>query len=1124
MRFMEIYLGARLDYASERVLLQHIARIVAETAADAIVLANVNLGGRQIDFVLCLEKRTIVLEAKGYTRPVRGGRNGLWEVQWAASAWKATDNAYRQALDAKNALRDEMRAFAPSREPPYPSAAVVFVPAIPVDSELESGDFKVSIIGLQGLDDAIRRAPPNSWHLDQWRAFAQSHRLPRVGTIETACNQGMWADERLLASYLDEFSRTYNPGAEHLVPFTCKSKDGDDVTSDDVVREITDGNTQMLLCGASGCGKSLLALRTGISALSTAGVPIVFAAKHYETRIKVVLDREIGLLAPCSAVQLMAAARRQGRRILLIVDGYNECREDRREALTRCIAALGKRFECSLLVTSRFALALGNLMPLRQIDVFPPNTDVKRAIALQGRQGQSLSAHLELLIEAVTSGLEARLIGEVGQNLSAQASRHNVFDAFTRSRLGGAASDGIQALARIAHWLYEHVTFSVSVRDLDRLAQADDISTATLTELVNKGLLSSRADRVSFSHELFFHAFAAEAVIRCSEGDVGAIIKALNDPRHTDRRDLIVGAMEDLGALSRVLEQTPDASLVASCVSGACGRFAREWIAARYPAVLSHMREEVNGVQCALTTDSAWGVSITSDNPISREPPDRALVQYLPELISQGIYLNEVLELALTLDQNLSHECSRLREQARQQRVGLKSSVFAEAYGLASSKSLALTRVCTRLHGELFGVKSSLVQQIGRLAASENLTSGQLYMLMSLCRHVEDAAGTSALGQIVIDAIEQHGQRAPYHLQLALVDAARHCDVSTTAAERQRLIEALKSMLDDRNIGVNTAVFEVLQQLNAFECESLNMEPQIRQTIDGLVNKAGDPECCAEADRIYNSQFDGPYSDAYWEVVNGLPDSQRKTFLEMASSGAEYASHFLSILLIDLAAFNDPRTEAAFHRWTRAPQSNSFMPQMATEAFVLAHVALARLRVDLSPYEPYEVNGPADCALHACGRLLYWANRLDVAHEVVDRATKKTWAILDSDGPKDYALNVVSSCCHTLITSTDKLPGGRTAQISILDLYPTQTAAICRRSLVDPEALRGYFQFYREHDRLQDQMFALSALGKHGQSVDLPLLRRIALSADLGREALKAIYSLEQRLVSSEHTRNTSTS
>lgn len=84
---MEIYVGFGFRYPSERVLLREIGRAVARAAQDAIVLANVNLSDRQVDFVPCLEQRAIVLEAKAYTCPVRvaqwtvGGADSDWDVE-----------------------------------------------------------------------------------------------------------------------------------------------------------------------------------------------------------------------------------------------------------------------------------------------------------------------------------------------------------------------------------------------------------------------------------------------------------------------------------------------------------------------------------------------------------------------------------------------------------------------------------------------------------------------------------------------------------------------------------------------------------------------------------------------------------------------------------------------------------------------------------------------------------------------------------------------------------------------------------------------------------------------------------------------------------------------------------
>ncbi|EQD59037.1 hypothetical protein B2A_04138, partial [mine drainage metagenome] len=136
--------------------------------------------------------------------------------------------------------------------------------------------------------------------------------------------------------------------------------------------------------------------------------------------------------------------------------------------------------------------------------------------------------------------------------------------------------------------------------------------------------------------------------------------------------------------------------------------------------------------------------------------------------------------------------------------------------------------------------------------------------------------------------------------------------------------------------------------------------------------------------------------------------------------------------------------------------------------------------------------------------------------EVKERAIKDAWTTLDSNGPHQYAMNVLAYCSRMMIRSTGKLPGGTPVRLSITDLFPSEAVAICRQSLLHPEIQAGYFRSYGKHDRIQDEIFALGVLGDHGQSLDLPFLRTLALSQNLGHYALKAVHRLEERLGSED--------
>jgi hypothetical protein len=149
---IRIYIGSNIEHASERALLEALYHgLAGGDTRSAIILGNVNLGGRQIDAIAIREDLILVLEAKAFARAVRGTSNGQWEVQLASGQWKKFSNPWIQVVEAKNALRDAMRLFAGATGDHYPEAAVVFVPDIPGGSTITAGDFKASVIGLSAL-------------------------------------------------------------------------------------------------------------------------------------------------------------------------------------------------------------------------------------------------------------------------------------------------------------------------------------------------------------------------------------------------------------------------------------------------------------------------------------------------------------------------------------------------------------------------------------------------------------------------------------------------------------------------------------------------------------------------------------------------------------------------------------------------------------------------------------------------------------------------------------------------------------------------------------------------------------------------------------------------------------
>lgn len=1107
-----LYIGGPINHGSDQAVLKEVLSLVARDQRDAMVLANVHLGGRQIDVIVGLEEMALVIEAKGVSRPIRGGENGVWQYQAASGNWEDFDtpgNPYQQALDAKHEVRDKMGSIVGAQVPHF-QGAVVFVPGVPEGSRAFGGDFKVSVGGLADLEAMLCKQQRGAPSLDDWGALADQLGLRRVSGVETACTPALFEAENLLRQYVRAFRRDQTrPGT--MVPFTCRVE-GEQVSSEHVRRLITEERTDVLIQGPSGCGKSLLATNIALALTKLGGIPVLIPVKDYAGNVKAVLESEVSTLVDSPAAKLLKAARTLSRPLVFVVDGYNECAEAHQALLTRRLAALARIYRAGVLVTSQIPLQQGDRLNLRSVEVPPPDTETKRAIALDATGGEPLPRQSEDLLEAVVSGLEARLIGEVGQEVDPGSSRHALFYRYARTRLGDSAGDGVSLLSHLAGWLSERVAFSLSQRDFERQADEQHVPKASAF-LADGAFMVARGNRVSFAHEMFFDAFAAENVIRRADGRAGQVLKALESPAHAGRRALIIGAIDDGLLRHEILEGLTDPECVVACVRGECGEEAREWAEARCSAVWEALRAEALGIRCRLSDDAWWKVAFEEKTLRAWTRLEHAVLAAMPELIGEGRFLGEALEAIKVLDQRIAEEEIRLRGGAREVGISLRDALFANAYvspagprdGLAG-----VSRIFVRLHGAFVRRPSEAVSRIIRNSSeAENLSPGQAYLLLMLSR------GADVAVPFLVSAIESHWDLAPLHLRLDLMESAGQCPYFSDE-DRKALTAAIEVLPAADHPFVSTARSEALKRLGAFEDAEREYVATVCREIRHCLAAPEDADRRAKAYGVYSIQMDfHPYSGAYREAIAGLPEHDRKTFFTMAAKGAPDSIGFLLPLLLDLVAFGDPDTRDCFSQWAALPPTDSFMRQDAIVVFAVAHVALGRLGCPLP--DQAGGDGYAAEALAACGAVLYWLNRHDMDGVTKRRSCKAPLRVL-LQHDRGAALDVIRFCEHELrrwgLAEGLKGPvGAEPPELSIVSAFPAEAVEVCRHALDDPASQIAYFESRQSYDERQNLPFAMSVLARYGNSTDLHVLRGYKDDAALGTRAIDAIKVLEERLV-----------
>ena len=849
-------------------------------------------------------------------------------------------NPYRQVLAATLAVRNAAYDFAYNGSL-YIDAVLVYTPRIPPGSKAFRGNRKVSVIGLDKLRTVFNRTTTGSWPVDFWRKFAIHLKLTRMPSIDAACDPALADSERRLRKYTANYVRTYWNG-EALVPFACRS-DGESVSSAEVTSQVSEGCGNLWLKGPSGCGKSMLADASGTAFCHRGGVPIAVQGKDFTGSIKKLLDLEACLLGARSASQLLGDARRMCRPILFVFDGYNECAVDLQRRFTRGIAALSDRYAGGFLVTSQVAPIRGDLLKLRELVVSPPTMETKLAIAEAASQRTMRQGTMEPLLCAVSTGLEARLVGEVKANVAPGGSRFALFDAFARKRLDEAASVGIRVLAQVAAWLFERLAFSLSMREFDRLMDSNGVSAELRRLLIDQRMLALRGDRVSFPHEMFLDAFAAEAVVRQASGCADAVLEALSNPVHAARKELIVGAIDDDSMLGRLLPRLGDYASINACFLGRCGSHAKLWAQEHCRRVWTRLREEAVGVRFRMRGEENKFVDFDGSSFLQWRRGDRAYLGLLTEQLVGGRFLEDALETVGMLDERIARESVRLQKETGAGRAKLRNDMFAASYvhSQRSSRAPGISLMSADLHsGRLKQPGGSGAAPISRKLAQQGLTSGQLLFLLTLCRwnNVEIPAS------LIMNTIAAQWESAQFHLRLALLDfCALRCNFESDT-ERAKLISTIEGLISDGGSNIPLIATDALKFLGAFDDAAYRYQAIVHENIRHCLARPTDSSCLAEAWNIFSSQFAHPYEDAFSEAISGLPDNERKMLLEMALRGTKCSEFWLAPLILELASFADRDVGESIGRWTIPPEMhNRTKPQADIQTFVVAHMALARL-------------------------------------------------------------------------------------------------------------------------------------------------------------------------------------
>lgn len=1092
---IEIYIGSPVELDTERVAIRTAVQALESNNRPGIIIANSNFTGKQIDLIVATEDAIYVIEVKGHRLPLKGAVDGDWKLKTNGGGWKPTANFYQQTLKAMHALKDSMYSFN-KKMISYPVALLVFVPEIPQGSSIPPSDEKIQIGDVNLIEILKLDKAKVCWDLEVWRDYLGHHNLIKVNSIDEAFHENMAKASGSLSEYEKNFIKEYCQNDKEFVPTRFKIEG--EASEYAAVKQIA-LEDNVLITGPSGCGKSMLVRSLAMEFIRNGTVPIIIEAKYFDAKIHELLDEEVSLLGGQSFRDLQDICSILNRQLVFVIDGLNECAPSSRQRFVRLLKDVASKFQANVVITSQEEGDDLNDLSLKVVEIFRPSLDEKIAIAFKNQEKHIPESIMELL-GAADSCLEASLIGGLGSSETVDANRFSIFELYIRKLLEEHSHEGIRLLSNLAQYFSQNLVFSVSFTEYDRIL-ADIPNQASLSKLLmNKNLLKKLGDRVSFGHELFFNVFVVEGLIRASGQNANIIIDAISLPRHFDHKRLIVGSIRNISFLYEVLNKVSDRDVILSCAFGDCGEYAKNWALLRGLEILNFVEGELGTVKFKIDQKGWMNIGIVDASLRAWSPQDLAFIDAIPALVLRGYFVDKFFGLASRLESSLNAAWHELIDEARSLDIkNLKSSLFGVGF-VNQNSEISFTRMISRLGLHSFARKESefvnLAKWIECKSDSIQFSNGELYTILQLAHQIHRR---DLFVGAISKAISERWKYLPYHLHMELLDSAQTCgDVSED--QKLALIEGLKG-IETSNIFVSSMVLDALKCLN--EIDDIGQEQSVRNEIEQVLENFDDPNSWLWAQSIYNSQFDHIFDHVYWVTIENLPLDEKKKLLTMAVRARTDFKMFVSSLIWRLVEFEDQEIAKYIEHWTDYPIELGSMPQESVQVFLVAHIALAKLKRPLSA-KSYNGTEFAN-SMKAIGEVYYWLNRGDLDQET--RRSSCLFALDIIDKSKiDDSIRALYICNRSLsLASHHLLENGEGSFLE--KVFPENIADIGRRVLKNRDKIK-YGDFLDDRESILS--YACQIIREFGKIEDVIVLKELADDPNIGPTAVNAIRKIQE--------------
>jgi len=872
----------------------------------------------------------------------------------------------------------------------------------------------------------------------------------------------------------------------NLVHFTCIINENERKT-ENLVDQLND-EEGLLLIGPSGCGKSIISKNIACEFVEKDNVSVILECKYYNGNFNTWLENTTSFLGIGNSLDLFKLSSDLQRTILLVIDGLNECSEQKRIQLIAELEKLKQEWAIKIVISIQKPDSIVESLNLLTVDIPYPSEKIKTDIA--AKYNSYNIKGLESILNIVSTSLEAKMIGEIKNFEDEVFNKFTLFGTFIKQKLH-TESDSFSLMIEVADFLSKKLSFSLSERELELIIRENSLNTNSFNVCYAANFLENNFGQVSFSHEMFLNFFIAESICRTSVDSL-SIVQAINLPKNYDKKILIVGAISDTDILNNILSEIDDTNLIRSLIDGEAGLYCQSWCERELFKVLDEIETEIDNLKFIVSDNELYDLAFDVEKLKDWTSKQYAYIYVIPYKLNNEKVLKRFLELTITMDDRIVFERKRLGKAI--------DDFFALSYVGFTKETPAITKILNNLHSGLLSFDQKIVIPNNIIAYLENkksYTDGEFYFILGLLIYNKKL---SLFFSHIAYILKNKWKELPYHFKLSIL-LQINC-FPTNETDRNTLINILNHIDEDsNNIWISSSITDALNQLGAFEDDIENHIPIVTDQIDRLLLETGNEKNCEAIFSIYNCATDHPYCYSYQVAIENMEINNKEIFFERAVRGMKDV-FCASYLVIKTSNIIGGKICPHIVKWTENPLPKSSMMSDSLHIFLLSHILLAKYQFPVTSRFATEINLPKK-SFFAAAEIYYWFNRLDLTLELRKMYSKNAIKVL-FDRENRYSVSVISHLRNSSYQPFFSLNDfDNSFKESIEDWFPDNIINICRNSLNNLNYQQPAIPF--GNDTI---IQTIDILARIGSIIDIDVLKILAEDKKYGESAVKAIKQL----------------